>query len=85
MGWDSCRVQCVIPISGRQWGGMGQLSCSVCNINIWETVGWDGKDTEGAELVTGEKGLGWRLQMGFKQAVCSVVIGQCSDGEREIC
>ena len=42
MGWDSCRVQCVISISGRQWGGMGQLSCSVCNINIWETVGWDG-------------------------------------------
>ena len=42
VGWDSCRVQCVIPISGRQWGGMGQLSCSVCNTNIWETVGWDG-------------------------------------------
>ena len=42
MGWDSCHVQCVIPISGRQWGGMGQLSCSVCNTNIWETVGWDG-------------------------------------------
>ena len=42
MGWDSCRVQCVIPISGRQWDGMGQLSCSVCNTNFWETVGWDG-------------------------------------------
>ena len=43
MGWDSCRVQCVIPISGRQWGGVGQLSCSVCNTNFWETVGWGGQ------------------------------------------